>query len=79
MKKLVYHIYNEVTKTIILDNVPFDDVPELVITCTEYYKQSCIACFTEETIQHNKVSNKQDFETSWLDMVDELIDNFYDY
>ena len=79
MKK--YEIYNLTTKEILVDNLDFEDVPELFLAYMEFYPENeIIVVFKEikkttafaKIVDANEVKRKE-FYSEWFSLMDELI------
>ena len=82
-----YEIWNLTTKELLVDNLEFEDMPELYGAYLEFYPNDNIVVLCRETkltvicerIASREPSRRKRFMTEWLNFIDELlkIENIY--
>lgn len=76
-----YEIYNLTTGEILVDNLSFDDMPELFGAYMEFYPEDDIVVCCREvkiTVTHARLVdreeiNRQKFYSEWFGLMDELL------
>lgn len=81
MKKTIieFEVHNVTTGDLLCDNVPFEDIPELLIAYKLLYPRHQIeVCYREVTITERvHYVPREEFTHDWFEMLDDIIDNLY--
>lgn len=80
-----YEIHNLTTKELLVDNLTFDDIPELFEAYQNFYPNNEIAVFRriDGYIKLSKyylkanLHKQQDFKVEWFDLIEEYLCNIY--
>lgn len=74
-----FEVHDITTNTLLCDNVPFEDIPELLMAYKLLYPGHQIeVCYREVTISE-RVHHlpREEFTHDWFEMLDTIIDNLY--
>lgn len=79
MYKIVFEIHDITTNEVLVDNLTFDEIPELFLAYTLLYPEhNIIACSRKVMIaKHHDLSCRDEFKNQWFDMIEDIIDNLY--
>lgn len=73
-----FEIYDISSDEILVDNVPFDDIPELLVAYQLFTGHDIECRYRELTvIERVHVLPKDQFKSDWFELMDYLIDNLY--
>lgn len=72
-----FEIHDLTTKEVLCDNIPFDDLSELLVAYRLFYPDHRIEpCYREVTTSERiHYMPREEFKHDWFEMLDEIIEN----
>ena len=76
---ITFEIHDITTNEVLANNLPFDDLPELMTAYQLFYPTHRIEAVYRETTVTERVHHlpRQQFKADWFELLDEIIDNLY--
>lgn len=79
LHKISFEIHDITTDELLVDNLAFEDIPELLQAYTMLYPMHRIEpCYRTITItQELRLMPQEEFTHDWYELLDDIIDNLY--